>query len=107
MTRICKGPSVGKSLACLTIERRTQHSEQGESGNGMNLEREADSPSFARPWGLWPISLFCHVLEENFIIQDILPFEFYAIETVDKISMWSVGTELGTHSGTTVSEPLL
>lgn len=48
----------------------------------MNLKREAGE-SFARPQRLWPVFLFRHVLGENFMIQDILTFEFYAIETVD------------------------
>ena len=35
------------------------------------------------------------MLGENFVIQDILTFEFYSIETVDKTSTWSLGTEWG------------
>lgn len=74
---MCKGPGIGKSLACRTIEGRPQHSEQGASGNGMNLENEAGD-SFARPHGP---SFFRHVLGENFMIQDIFTFEFYTTET--------------------------
>lgn len=61
---------------------------QDEFGKG-------DRGELCKSLGAVTISLFCHVLGENFIIQDMLTFEFYAIETVDKTSMWSFGTEWG------------
>lgn len=64
----------------------------------MNLERQAGD-SFASSHELWRISLFCHVPGDNFMIQDMLAFEFYtvepgAVQTLN-ILMWSVGTEQG------------
>lgn len=65
-TRMCAG--VGKSLTDLIAKRRAECSEQGGSGNGMNLERETGE-SFVRPCGPWWASLFYHALRENLVSQ--------------------------------------
>lgn len=65
-TRMCAG--VGKILTDLIAKRRAECSEQGGSGNGMNLERETGE-SFVRPCGPWWASLFYHALRENLVSQ--------------------------------------